>query len=94
MDRITVNDLRHAVMYVANQSGKINLQNVSNEDLLKLDFVNDLKFGNIRLINVATELKHMLNIDFPAEVLRTRTDDTVGAFLNTLNNYLDKETDN
>ena len=94
MDRITVNDLRRAIMYVADQSGKINLQNLSDEGLLKLDFIKDLEFGNIRLLSVATVLKQSLGIDFPSEVLRARTDDTVGAFLNAINKCFDEETDN
>ncbi len=76
-------------MYVCQNDG-INLDKVSDEELLKYDFVRDLNVGNIRFINIASELQKVHNFSLPYGLLRQRTDDTVKSLLDTINEYLSK----
>ena len=89
MKRLTVKDVRAAINYVCQNDG-INLDKVSDEELLKYDFVRDLNVGNVRLINVAGELQQVKGFRMPYDVLRQRADDTIGEFINTINTYLSK----
>ena len=76
-------------MYVCQNDG-INLDKVSDEELLKYDFVRDLNVGNIRFINIASELQKVHNFSLPYGLLRQRADDTVKSLLDTINEYLSK----
>jgi hypothetical protein len=89
MKRLNVKDVRAAINYVCQNDG-INLDKVSDEELLKYDFVRDLNVGNVRLINVAGELQQVKGFRMPYDVLRQRADDTIGEFINTINTYLSK----
>ena len=90
MKKITVKDVRAAIMYVC-QSDGINLDKLSDEQLLNSDFVRDFNIGNVRLINVACELEQVKGFRMPYDVLRQRADDTIGEFINTINAYLSKK---
>ena len=89
MKKITVKDVKAVIMYVCQNDG-INLDNVSDEELLEYDFVRNLNIGNIRLINIIGQLQQVKGFRMPYEVLRQRADDTIGEFINTINAYLSK----
>ena len=88
--KITVKDVRETIMYVCQHDG-INLDKLSDEQLLNSDFVRDFNIGNVRLINVACELEQVKGFRMPYDVLRQRADDTIGEFINTINAYLSKK---
>jgi hypothetical protein len=90
MDKISLKDIRNAIVYVCQNDG-LHLQDISDEKLAQLDLVKDLNIGNVRLVNVATELQRTHNFTLPWEVLRTREDNTVGTFLKVINQYLSSE---
>ena len=87
MSKITITDIRHAIAYVCQNDG-LNLKDISDEQLLGLDLIKDLKIGNVRLVNVAIDLQRTHNFDMPWEVLRAREDNTVGTLLSTINQHL------
>ena len=86
---ITLKDLRTVIRYVC--QNEVDLQDVSDEKLLEYDFVKDLNIGNIRLINIAIQLQQVHNFQMPFEVLRTRPDDTVKSFLDTVNRHISEK---
>lgn len=90
MKQITLNDVRRAITYV-NMSGAHTdvLRDVTDEQLLAIDFTKDLNMGNIRITNVVIELERIHNLSIPQEVFRQMSDNTVGAFLSTANKYLE-----
>ncbi|MBO6290336.1 MAG: hypothetical protein J6N45_08450 [Alphaproteobacteria bacterium] len=87
MKNISIKEVRNAIAYVCQNDG-LGLQNISDEKLVKLDFVKDLNIGNVRLVNIAIELQRVYNFSLPWGVFRTRKDDTVGTFLSTINKHL------
>lgn len=87
MKQITVKDIRAAINYVCHNDG-INLDKLSDEELLNSDFSRDFNIGNVRLINVAGELQQVKGFRMPYDVLRQRADDTIREFINTINAYL------
>lgn len=88
--KISLKDVRSAIVYVCQNDG-LNLQDISDEQLAQLDLVKNLNIGNVRLVNIATELQRTHNFALPWEVLRTREDNTVGTFLKVINQYLSSE---
>jgi hypothetical protein len=86
MENLTVKEVREAIAYVCKNDG-ITLQDVSDENLLKLDLVKSLNIGNVRLINIAIELQRRHNFILPYEVLRERPDDTVKSFIEVINRH-------
>lgn len=88
MRKLTVNDLRVAVMYVNQGNEKVkNLQDVSDEELLSYSFSKDLHMGNIRFANVMIEIErrgHEVSADIP----KIMPDDTVKSFFNAVNKNL------
>jgi len=88
---ITVNDLRRAVSYVNRGNGLCDFNGISDEEFLNYDFSNDLKMGNIRVINVVEELQRIHDIDFPPEELRKVEDGTIRTFMNIVNDFLSKK---
>ena len=89
MKQITIKDMRRAITYVG-MSGthKDITAEFNDEQLLAQDFTKDLNMGNIRVANVLIELERIHNLDIPMEMFRKMPDNTVGAFLNTVNGYL------
>jgi hypothetical protein len=87
MDKISITDLRRAIVYVCQNDG-LKLQTISDEQLLALDLIKDLKIGNVRLVNVAIDLQRTHNFEMPWEVLRAREDNTVGTLLSAINQHL------
>ena len=87
--QITINDVRRAITYV-NLSGQHTdvLRDVTDEQLLAYDFAKDLNMGNIRVVNVLIELERIHNLCVPLEIFRKMQDNTVGAFMNSLNSCL------
>lgn len=78
--------MRRAVLYVSNR--EINLQNVSDDDFLRMDMCKDLRMGNIRMANVAIELERVHGFDLPMKVFYVRKNDTIGEFINAVNQCL------
>lgn len=91
MKKITIKDIREAINYVCQTDANHIIQNMSDEELLVCDFVKDLNIGNIRLLNVAIELQQVHGIKIPFDRLRKRPDDTIGAFLTTINEYIEEQ---
>jgi hypothetical protein len=87
MKKIYLSDVRHAIAYV---SGEAKVQDLSDAELEKVDFCHDLKFGNIRLVNVLIELERRHGFCLPPALLRKASNDTVGSFLAVINSYLTK----
>lgn len=89
MKTITIQDVRRAITYV-NMGGthKDILIDVDNEQLLTMDFAKDFGMGNIRFANVLIELERDHNIGLPMNIATMMADNTVGAFLNTANQYI------
>lgn len=87
---ITIQDMRQAIMYVNNghASQTINLEDVSDEQLLDYDFTRDLNMGNIKLINVITELQKHHGLHLPQELSKIVPDNRVKSLLDTINLYL------
>ena len=81
--------MRRAITYVG-MSGthKDIVAEFNDEQLLAKDFTKDLNMGNIRVANVLIELERIHNLDIPMEMFRKMPDNTVGAFMNTVNGYL------
>ena len=88
--KITVKDVRAAINNVCQIDG-INLDKLSDEQLLNSDFIHDFNIGNVRLINVVGKLQQVKGFQIPYDVLRQRADDTIGEFINTINAYLSKK---
>ena len=91
MKKITVNDLRLALMHA--QGGLVNkgiVADISDEDLLKKDFNKDFHFGNIRVLNVIIELERMYGFCLPLDLFKTQADNTVGSLLDIINKHLSK----
>ena len=90
MKKITVKDVRAAIMYVCQNDG-INLDKVSDEELLNSDFVRDFNVGNVRFINIVCELQKVHDFSLPYGLLRQRADDTVKSLLDIITAYLSKQ---
>lgn len=89
MKSITISDIRRAITYV-NMSGEHVdiLRDVTDEQLLAKDFVKDWNMGNIRIADVLIELERIHNIRIPMDIFRMTSDNTVGALLTALNQYI------
>lgn len=87
---ITIQDMRHAIMYVnnGNTHGTPNLNDTSDEQLLNYDLNHDLSLDNIRLANVIIELQKRHNLHLPFELFKVVPDNRVKSLLNTINQYL------
>ena len=83
-NEITIKDVREAIAY----GHDCGVENMSDEQLRKADFLKDLGMGNIRLANVGIELQRRHGFDLPLEVFRAMKDNTVGAFIEAANAYL------
>ncbi len=94
MKKITIKDMRQAIVYVNNGNYVGNLNDLADDDLLACDFGRDLKMGNVRVANVAIELERRHNwLDIPQEAFRNVPDNTVGGLLDTINKYIDGKAD-
>ena len=82
MGKITIKEVRDAITYVQNVRHELML---SDEQLLKADFLKDLGMGNVRVINVFIELQRRHKVFLPVELFKKMEDNTVGAFLNAIN---------
>lgn len=93
MEQITIKDVRRAITYVG-MSGehKDILVDVTDEQLLTKDFQKDLKMGNIRVVNVLVELERIHDLCIPLEVFHAVPDNTVGSFMNAINENLRSRT--
>ena len=83
-EKISVLEMRNAIEYVCGSR----LYDLSDEQLLKLDFRKDMKVGNIRLVNIVVELARRKGISIAFEPLRAVSDDTVGTLLNAINSQI------
>lgn len=88
MEKISVAQMRRAILHVSR--GDVQVRNLSDDQLLKCDWLNDLKMGNIRVCNVAIELQRSYNLSFPSEIFKVTRDNTVGALLDAINQYIDE----
>jgi len=89
MQKITIKDVRHAILYVCKGNEPIkNIQDFSDEDLLNLDLYSDLQMGNIRMANIVVELQRIYGLTFPWEIFRAMADSRVRTFMNTINHFL------
>lgn len=84
MAKITIKDVREAIAY----GHDCGVENLSDAQLSKADFLKDLKMGNIRLTNVWIEVQRRNNIVIPVDVFKKMKDNTVGSFIETANTYL------
>lgn len=89
---ITIQDMRHAIMYVNNGNADVttNLNDASDEQLLNYDFTRDLNMGNIRLTNVIIELQKRHSLHLPFELSKLVPDNRVKSLLDTINKYLNE----
>ncbi len=86
MKKITVKDMRQAIVYVNNGNYVGNLNDITDDDLLACDFGRDLNMGNIRVANVVIELERRHGwLDIPQEMFKQMPDNTVGGMLDTIN---------
>lgn len=91
MIQISLHDLRRAIDYVKKSDcAKSPIQDVSDADLLKLDFEKDLHMGNIRVINVVIELQRIHNLDLSMDFFKEMPDNTVGSLMNAINRQLNQ----
>ncbi len=91
MKKITVKDMRQAIVYVDNGNYVGNLNDLADDDLLACDFGRDLKMGNIRVANVVIELERRNQwLDFSWETFNKTRDNTVGALLDAINQHIDE----
>lgn len=89
MSKITINDVRVAIFRICQiDEHKVDISQFSDEKLLKCDFYKDLRMGNIRVINVFNELQRIYNINLPLQVFKDMPDNTVGAFITSVNNHV------
>lgn len=84
MKEITIQDVREAIAY----GHDCGVENLSDEQLLRSDFLNDLQMGNVRVANVWIELQRRHSIFLPVEVFKNMKDNTVGAFIDSVNKIL------
>lgn len=82
--KITIQDVRSAIAYVH----QFDVEKLNDEQLLKSDFWKDLGMGNIRVTNVWIDLQRRYNILLPIDVFHNMKDNTVGAFLESVNQQL------
>ena len=88
---ITVEDLRFAISYVYKKGVNVDyFADLTDAELLKLDFSKNLQMGNIRVLNVIIELERIHNLGLPLELYRLVNDNTVGALKKAINRYLNK----
>ena len=91
MVQISLQDLRRAIAYVKkSECAQSPVQDVSDADLLKLDFEKDLHMGNIRVINVVVELQRIHNLDLSMDFFKEMPDNTVGSLMNAINRQLNQ----
>ena len=90
MKKITVKDMRAAIKYICQNDG-INLDALSDEELLNSDFSRDLNIGNIRFINIVCELQKVHDFSLPYGLMRERPDNTVRSCIDAMNAYLSKK---
>lgn len=89
MEKLTVKDLRRAIMYVnQGNDGAKNVQDISDEEFLQCTFGKDLRMGNIRVAGVIIELDRIHGIELSTKDLRVGATDTVGYFLDAVNKHL------
>ena len=81
---ITIDDIRQAIAY----GHDCDIQKFSDTELLNANFWNDLRMGNIRVANLFIELQRIHGFSLPLEIFRTMPSNTVGAFMDVVNNYL------
>jgi hypothetical protein len=84
MAKITIKDVREAIAY----GHDCGVMDMSDEQLMKADFLKDLGMGNIRLANVSIELQRRHNIFLPVEFFKDMKDNTVASFIESANKYL------
>ncbi|MBQ9272020.1 MAG: hypothetical protein IJ218_07135 [Alphaproteobacteria bacterium] len=85
--KITVDDFRNAIKSVSCKLVMINLNEIPDEDLLKLDLGNDL-VGHIDVKNVVGGLKQKQHLDMPIDICYVVPNSTLGALYETINRYL------
>lgn len=91
MKKLTVKDMRQAIVYVNNGNYVGNLNDLTDDDLLACDFGRDLKMGNIRVANVMIELERRNNgLRIPHEILKEASGNTVADMLETINKHIDE----
>lgn len=89
MEKLTIKDLKHAIVYVnQGNEGAKNVQNISDEEFLNCKFGKDLHMGNIRVANVIIELQRIHGIELLMGELKVGADDTVKSFLDAINESL------
>ena len=82
MKEITVKDVRDAITYVQNLRSDLPL---TDEQLMKADFLNDLGMGNIRVVNVFNEVQRRHGVFLPVVLFENMKNNTVGEFLRVVN---------
>ena len=90
MKQISVKDVRAAINYVCHNYG-INLDKLSDEELLNSDFSRDFNIGNIRFINIMCELQKAHDFSLPYRLMRECPDNTVRSCIDAINAYLSKK---
>lgn len=85
MKEITIKDVRDAIVYVQNLRSDLPL---TDEQLMKADFLDDLGMGNIRTINVYNEVQRRCGVSLPVVLFKNMKNNTVGEFLRAANEFM------
>jgi len=85
MKEITIKDVRDAIAYVQNLRSDLPL---TDEQLMKADFLNDLGMGNIRVVNVFNEVQRRLGVFLPVVLFENMKNNTVGEFIRAANEFM------
>lgn len=85
MKEITVKDVRDAITYVQNLRSDLPL---TDEQLMKADFLKDLGMGNIRVVNVFNEVQRRRGVFLPIAMFAKMKNNTVGEFIRAANEFM------
>jgi len=89
---LNINDLRRAIMYVVKSSElPVDLANTSDEKLSKMDFLHDLRMGNIRVVNVLVLLNRIHDLDLSMDVFNHMPNNTVEELLHSINEHIKED---
>lgn len=89
---LNINDLRRAIMYVVKSSElPVDLANISDEKLSKMDFLHDLRMGNIRVVNVLVLLNRIHDLDLSMDVFNRMPNNTVEELLHSINEHIKED---
>lgn len=85
MEKITVKDVRDAIVYVQNSKSDLLL---TDDQLTQADFLKDLGMGNIRVVNVFIEIQRRRGVSLPIAMFAKMKNNTVGEFLKVVNEVM------